>query len=125
ADAAAGVWQWAEAARDARRAAVASPADDRAWARLARAELSAGRADSALAAAARGLALAPRSAELLLVQAIAAARVGHPAADAALAAYLAHRPRDDAPALRARCAARDPRCARERVPAHVHSASPP
>jgi tetratricopeptide (TPR) repeat protein len=116
------VWRWGEALGPLRAAVEAAPRDDRAAARLAIALGSAGSDAPALAAARRGLYLAPRDPDLLRVQALSLLALGAPAADADAAeqAYLSCRPADDAPSIRSACAARDAGCALERLPVHVH-----
>ena len=114
------VWQWPAAAEHARAAAEVAPGDDRAWAALAVAEGSAGRPAEAFAAAVRGLALSPRDPDLLRAQALALRALGRDDAGAAMEAYLDHRRRDDAPAMRAKCSASVPGCARDRDPVHTH-----
>ncbi|MCA9699062.1 MAG: hypothetical protein KC431_16185, partial [Myxococcales bacterium] len=62
----------------------------------------------------------PRDESLLRAQALALRALGDPRAEAALEAYFAHRSPDEQPHLAAACGERDPACARERVPVHVH-----
>jgi hypothetical protein len=78
----------------------------------------------ALAAAATGLELVPRDADLLRSQAVALAGLGRSEAGAALAAYDRFRSPDSAAELRIRCAAASPRCAREREQGHTHALHP-
>lgn len=116
----AAVWRWPLAAEPFARVADAFPGDPQAWRDLALARGSAGDPVGALEAAIRGLALAPRDADLLRLQGLALQGQGRPEADAALDAYLAHRPADFGPGLRARCGREEPGCARERLPVHSH-----
>jgi tetratricopeptide (TPR) repeat protein len=116
------VWRWSEAA-DALAAAMAkASANAPGWGQLAIALGSAGREREALTAAQRGLALAPRDADLLRVQALALRALGGEAGDVerALHAYDRFRPPDRATDLRIACAAASPLCALERDPIHVH-----
>jgi hypothetical protein len=116
------VWRWQAAAAELARAAAHAPNDERAWSELAVALGSLGRAEEALVASRAGLALGPRHPDLLRVQALALRELAAPpdARDRAFAAFLGHRPRDDAPGLRARCSSRVPGCARERIGVHRH-----
>jgi predicted Zn-dependent protease len=118
----AGIWKWADSAFQLAAAAEASPADDALWARLAIAYGSAGEAQWALDAAAHGLQLNPRDADMLRVQALALDRVGALQREVAEArdAYGQWRPPDDAPAVKNACAKRFAWCALERLPVHVH-----
>jgi tetratricopeptide (TPR) repeat protein len=115
------VWRWSEAAGPLRLATEAAPRDDGAAARLAIALGSDGDESAALEEAQRGLLLTPRDADLLRVQALAvrALNIDDPG-DQAETAYLACRPDDDAPAIRAACAANVPGCDLERLGVHVH-----
>lgn len=114
------VWRWQEAVPLAQRAAQAASGSTTAWATLAKVLASAGDDRGALAAAQRGLALAPRDADLLRSQATALAALGSPEAPAALAAYDRFRAPDQAAELRILCARSSARCAREREPGHTH-----
>ncbi|MDB4940811.1 MAG: Tetratricopeptide 4, partial [Labilithrix sp.] len=104
-----------------------SPRDDGAWSAAAVTLGSAGDPGGALAAARRGLSLQPRDGDLLRVQSIVLA--GLPVAadvrSASEAAFLERRTPDAAPGVRARCSARVPGCANERVPVHVHEMRQP
>ncbi|MCB9631190.1 MAG: hypothetical protein H6721_03455 [Sandaracinus sp.] len=104
------VWRFADAAEAYARVAAAAPLDTQAHRDHARALGAAGRADEVPAAAAPGLRLQPRDEGLLRSVAVATD------APDALARYLAHRRPDDESTLRQRCDARDPRCARDRMP---------
>jgi hypothetical protein len=101
------------------------PTDDAAWARAAVALASAGEPALALAAVARGAAVQPRHADLLRVQALALADLGlFTLADAARAAWVAHKPADAGPAWRGACSRTVPGCANERNPVHLHELHP-
>jgi tetratricopeptide (TPR) repeat protein len=115
ADVLASGWRLAEAAPLFDRAARGAPRDDAAWAQAAIAFGSIGDRNAALEAARMGLAMQPRDADMLRVQALA---VSDPEADAA---FLERRAPDDAPSIRAKCSARVPGCAIERIPVHVHT----
>ena len=120
------VWRWKEASTAF--AAASAKAGDNAtgWAKLAMALGSQGREREALDAAQLGLALAPRHADLLRVQALALASLGVPDNDAALAleAYDRHRSPDRGAQLRFVCANRDRMCELERDPVHAHDLVP-
>lgn len=121
------VWRWPEAA-DAFAAAMAkASANAGGWAQLAMAMGSAGREALALTAAQRGLALAPRNADLLRVQALALRALGAAPGEqeAALRAYDRFRPPDRGADLRIECATSSALCATERDPIHVHELVPP
>lgn len=116
------VWRFAEAAPHFALAAARAPNDDGVWAQLALALGSSQDAAGALAAAQKGLALSGRSTDLLRSQALAL-RMLAPGADPTVSAddvHLRHRAFDEAPSLRARCAASVPGCALERKPVHMH-----
>ncbi len=116
------VWRWSEAA-DAFGAAMAKATSNApGWGQLAMALGSIGREQEALVAAQRGLALAPRDADLLRVQALALRGLGASPewADSALEAYDRYRPPDRAADLRIACVGSVPLCAGERDPVHVH-----
>jgi len=121
-----GVWRWKEAASPLAQAAQASPLDDLLWSHLAVAYGSADEPALALDAARHGLALAPRDADMLRVQALALERLGAPADDVTRArdAFARWRPPDDAPAVKSACSNRTPGCALERLPVHVHVMTP-
>jgi hypothetical protein len=115
------VWRWSEAIAPLRDAVRSAPRDDLAAARLAVALGSAGEEPEAFEEARLGLRLAPRDPDLLRVQALAVRALGLTASiDAAEEAYLACRPADDAPDIRAACAANVPGCALERIGVHMH-----
>ena len=114
------VWRWEEAEAPLRSAARAAPSNRQAWIDLAIALGSLGKHDAALDAAHRGLAQWPRTGALLRVQALALRALGGVGAAAALDAYDRFRKPDRATDIRFACAARDPVCARERQPVHVH-----
>lgn len=121
-DAYAMVWRWNESLAPLREAAAASPKDSSSWIKLAIALGSAGDDAGALHAAITGLALLPRDADMLRVQALALAALGAPADRVAAAhdASLRYRLPDDAPAIRAACSDDVPGCALEREPFHTH-----
>jgi PAS domain-containing protein len=118
----ANVWRWKEATAPLRQAAVATPLDDGLWSHLAVAYGSADDPRSALEATAHGLALTPRDADMLRVQALALERLGASPEDVARArdAFARWRPPDDAPAIKNGCSRQFPWCALERLPVHVH-----
>ncbi len=122
----AGVWRWSDAASALERAAYASPVDDVLWGHLAVARGAAGNPGAALAAATHVLALGPRDADALRVQALALEALGADGQDvaSARAAFARWRPPDDAPASKNACAMRSAACALERVPVHVHALTP-
>jgi hypothetical protein len=116
------VWRWREAADALQLAAPKAPDNPAGWTELAMALGSLGLEKDALAAAQHGLALSPRDADCLRVQALAVRALGAdgPDADRALDAYDQFRPPDRQTDLRIACTAKDPLCARERDPIHVH-----
>ena len=116
------VWRWKEATEPLREAALATPLDDTLWSHLAIAYGSADDPRDALDATAHGLALTPRDADMLRVQALALERLGASPEDVARArdAFARWRPPDDAPAIKNGCSSRLPWCALERLPVHVH-----
>ena len=70
----------------------------------------------------KGLLIDPESAQLRHLEALAFDKLGLPKeAEIARAAYLAYRRDDDTPALRSKCKAKVPGCAREATPLHVHA----
>jgi hypothetical protein len=116
------VWRWKEATLPLQEAALASPLDDTLWSHLAVAYGSADEPHAALEATTHGLALTPRDADMLRVQALALERLGASAEDVARArdAFARWRPPDDAPAIKNGCSRQLPWCALERLPVHVH-----
>ncbi|WP_181198283.1 multiheme c-type cytochrome [Enhygromyxa salina] len=114
------VWRWEQAVPHLERALAASPGSPKLAAELATACGSAGMHRRALEVSAAALALRPRDPALLRTQALALQALEDPRADAALEAYFVHRKPDDQPHLASACGERDPACARERVPVHVH-----
>lgn len=117
----AAVWRWDAAADAFGRAAYAAPRHDGAWRELAGALGSVSRNAEALDAAQRGLELVPRQPDLLRAQALALQEIAPEGSDPAFEAFLRHRRRDDAPALRSKCSSADAGCALERSPVHVHA----
>ncbi|MBK9036032.1 MAG: hypothetical protein IPL61_33090 [Myxococcales bacterium] len=126
ADALVRVWRWAEAEPYAKALTDKAPANAGAWVVLARIRASLGDDRGALAAAVRGLDLAPRDTDLLRTQATALAALmpGSPLAARALAAFDRFRAPDDAAQLRMACAAASKVCARERELVHTHVLTP-
>jgi hypothetical protein len=116
------VWRWKEATAPLRAAALASPVDDVLWSHLAVAYGSADEPRAALDATTHGLALSPRDADMLRVQALALERLGASPEDVTRArdAFARWRPPDDAPAVKNGCSSQFPWCALERLPVHVH-----
>lgn len=114
------VWRWEQAVPHLERAFEASPGSPTLAGELALAYGSAGKHREALAVAAKALPRRPRDAALLRAQALALQALGDPRAEAALELYFDHREPDVQPHLGADCGERDPACARERVPVHVH-----
>jgi hypothetical protein len=114
------VWRWEQAVPHLERAYAASPGSPTLAGELAVAYGSAGMHREALAVAAKALPARPRDATLLRAQALALQALGDPRAEAALEQYFDHREPDVQPHLGADCGERDPACARERVPVHVH-----
>jgi tetratricopeptide (TPR) repeat protein len=121
-----GVWRWKEATAPLALAARAAPLDDTVWSHLAVAYGSADEPALALDAARHGLALSPRDADLLRVQALALERLGSAVDDVNRArdAFARWRPPDDAPAVKSACSRQSPTCALERLPVHVHVMTP-
>jgi len=117
----AGAWRWDEAAPRYAEAATALPRHANVWAETAKAWQSTGASANALRAAQTGLELAPRHDILLRIQAIALQALEHPGAEAAWQAYEERRPSDQAPRVKAACSRNDPKCAKERLPIHVHA----
>ncbi|HEX3344025.1 MAG TPA: multiheme c-type cytochrome [Polyangiaceae bacterium] len=116
------VWRWKEATSPLREAALVSPLDDTLWSHVAVAYGSADEPGAALDATTHGLALSPRDADMLRVQALALQRLGASPEDVARAreAFARWRPPDDAPAIKNGCSRQLPWCALERLPVHVH-----
>jgi predicted Zn-dependent protease len=114
------VWRFSEAVAPAAAAAQKAASNSYAWMMAARCYGSVNDNAAALAAATKGLELAPRDPDLLRSQAMALAALRRPEADAALAAYDRFRSPDQSAELRISCAADSPRCAREREHGHTH-----
>ena len=113
-DALARVWRWDEAIAPAKACTERAPGNSTAWMLYARVLGSTGDNAGALAAAAKGLELAPRDPDLLRSQATALAALGRAEAAAALAAYDRFRSPDNSAELWIQCAADSKRCARDR-----------
>jgi hypothetical protein len=107
--------RWRDAVEPARRCTERAPLNTAAWAVYAKVLVATGDHSGALAAAARGLELAPRDPELLRAQATSLAALHDPQAAAAEAAYARFRAPDTWATLRITCAKHDVRCARERT----------
>ena len=118
-DALARVWRWAEAVAPAKACTERAPGNSQAWMMYARVLGSVGDNRGALAAATKGLELAPRDPDLLRSQATALAALGRPEAKAALDAYERFRSPDNSAELRIQCAADNVRCARDREQGHT------
>ncbi|MFO0591417.1 MAG: multiheme c-type cytochrome [Polyangiaceae bacterium] len=120
------VWRWQEATRWYDEARPAAGYDDRFFLDLALARGSTGDDAGALSAAWLGLAIQPRDADLLRIQALSLRALGAPVAETARAedAYAAVFPADMIPRVRAKCSAKVPGCANERSPVHVHEMRP-
>lgn len=114
ADALARVWRFDEAVAPAKACTERAPQNSGAWMIYARVLGSVGDNAGALAAAVKGLELAPRDPDLLRSQATALSALGKPDAAAALAAYDRFRSPDNSAELRIQCAADSKRCARDR-----------
>ncbi|MEJ7598566.1 MAG: multiheme c-type cytochrome [Kofleriaceae bacterium] len=119
ADALARVWRWQEAVAPAKACTDRAPQNSAAWMVYARVLGSSGDNAGALAAATKGLELAPRDPDLLRSQATALAALERPEAPAALAAYDRFRSPDNSAELRIQCAADSARCARDREQVHT------
>ena len=118
-DALARVWRWDDAVAPAKACTERAPQNSTAWMMYARVLGSTGDNAGALAAATKGLELAPRDPDLLRSQATALAGLGRPEAAAALAAYDRFRSPDNSAELRIQCAADSKRCARDRELGHT------
>jgi Flp pilus assembly protein TadD len=120
------VWRWSDAVAPLRAASEGAPFDDTLLSHLAMAYGSADQPREALDTARRGLALTPRDADMLRVQALALERLGAPAAEIAQArdAFARWRPPDDAPAVKNGCSRQLAWCGLERLPVHVHPLQP-
>jgi tetratricopeptide (TPR) repeat protein len=125
-DAYAQVWRWPQAALEFERAAALAPRDVTAWQALAMAQASAGNAKGALFAAQQGLALTPRDADCLRVQALALEQLGAKpgVVSNALEVALHWRTPDEAPGAKARCSRDVPGCAQRRNPVPLFTATP-
>ncbi|HEY4181471.1 MAG TPA: multiheme c-type cytochrome [Kofleriaceae bacterium] len=113
------VWRWQDAVAPAKACTERAPQNSVAWMMYARVLGSVGDDKGALAAANKGLELAPRDPDLLRSQATALASLGDPRATEALAAYEKFRSPDYAADMRIDCAADSPRCARDREQANT------
>jgi len=119
ADALARVWRWEDAVAPARSCTETAPQNSQAWVIYARVLGSIGDNTGALAAATKGLELAPRDQDLLRTQATALAALERTEAPAALAAFDRFRSPDQSAELRIQCAADSTRCARDREQVHT------
>jgi tetratricopeptide (TPR) repeat protein len=119
ADALARVWRWEEAVAPAKSCTESAPQNSTAWVVYARVLGSVGDNAGALAAATKGLELAPRDQDLLRTQATALAALQRPEAASALAAFDRFRSPDQSAELRIQCAADSSRCARDREQVHT------
>jgi len=119
ADALARVWRWEEAVAPAKACTERAPQNALAWVVYARVLGSVGDNTGALAAATKGLELAPRDQDLLRSQATALAALGRPEAAEALAAFDRFRSPDQSADLRIACAGGSVRCARDRELGHT------
>ncbi len=124
ADALARVWRWDDAVAPAKACTERAPGNSLAWMLYARVLGSTGDNAGALAAATKGLELAPRDPDLLRSQATALAGLGRPEAAAALSAYDRFRSPDNSAELRIACAADSKRCARDRELGHIIALTP-
>ncbi len=120
------VWRWPPAAEAYEQAAALAPTDVTLWQALAMARASAGAVEQALIAAQRGLALVPRDADCLRVQALALAELGAPPVvrEQTLAAALFWRLPDDGPSAKGKCSKRIAGCADRRNPVPRYQAVP-
>ena len=118
------VWDFGAATPLLAQAAAGAPRDDRLWARWATALASQGHPRAAYRAARSALVGAPRSEALLRVQALSLRQLGAADADAALAAYGAHRAPDSTQRLNRECERYSEYCAKERLAVHTHVLSP-
>ena len=120
------VWRWQTATQWYDEARPAAGYDDRFFVDLALARGSTGDDAGALSAAWLGLAIQPRDADLLRIQALSLRALGAPVAETARAedAYAERFPADMIPRVRAKCSAKVPGCANERSPVHVHDMRP-
>ncbi len=119
ADALARVWRWEEAVAPAKACTERAPQNAMAWMVYARVLGSIGDNAGALAAATKGLELAPRDQDLLRSQATALAALGRIEAKDALAAFDRFRSPDQSADLRIACAGGSIRCARDREMGHT------
>jgi hypothetical protein len=119
-------WQFDRASPELQKAALAAPRDDGIWSRLAVSLGSANMQREAFDASRAGLLMQPRDPDCLRVQALALERLGAPEDVVRVAkdAYFERRTPDDAPGIKAKCSAKVPGCAMERVPVHVHETRP-
>jgi len=111
--------RWDDALAPAKACTERAPANTAAWGVYARILVAVGDHTEALAAATRGLELAPRDPDLLRSQATALAALRDPRAEAAQAAYVRFRTPDEAAGLRVRCITGNERCMRVRNPVHT------
>ncbi len=117
------VWRWPTAAKWFAEALPAAGYDDRFFLDLALARGSAGDDLGALSASWMGLSVQPRDADLLRIQALSLGALGARVSEVARAeeAYGRVFPADMIPRVRAKCSAKVPGCANERIPVHAHA----
>ena len=106
-------FRWHDAIAPARACTERAPANTLAWAVYARVLVAVGDYPAALAAAVKGLELAPRDPDLLGSQASALVALGRPEAQVALTAYDRFRSPDNMAKLRILCTTGSERCRRD------------
>ncbi len=106
-------FRWHDAVAPARACTERAPGNTLAWAVYARVLVAVGDYPAALAAAVKGLALAPRDPDLLRSQASALVTLGRPEAEVALAAHDRFRAPDNMAKLRILCTKGSERCKRD------------
>jgi hypothetical protein len=116
--------RWDDALAPAKACTERAPKNTAAWGVYAKILVALGEHSKALAAATRGLELAPRDPDLLRSQATALGALGDPRAEAAQTAYVRFRMPDEAAGLRVRCIKGNERCMRLRNPVHTIALRP-